>query len=854
MGEVYRARDKRLDRTVAIKVLPAELSGRTEMRQRLEREARTISSLSHPNICPLFDVGETADGSMYLVMEYLEGESLAERLGRGPMPLRQAIRVGMEIAAALDGAHRQQIVHRDLKPGNVMLTKAGVRLLDFGLAKPAATGSLLASDQDAPTLQQPSVTEEGTIVGTLHYMAPEQLEGKPADARSDIFAFGATLYEMLCGKRAFEATSRVGVVAKILHEEPEPLTGVPSALARVIEHCLKKDPDERWQTAGDIAIQLRGLGDASSEKADAVRPGSRRKWWPPVAALLLVALGVAGAIAWQRFRPRTSESRFTHVSLSTGLDQGLSIGEDNSALAVSPDGKFVVFAATGADGVQALYTRRFDSFEITRVPGTERALNALVSPDSTEIAFMTDGKLRRVSLAGGPSEVICDSGPSTGGSWGSDGMIVFNPMPAGPLFRVPAAGGEAVRLTSAPNTAMASYHPEAGVLLYVVEVDGKSFDDAEIVALSLETKQTKVVTRGTAPHYVPSAGQLVFARNGKVWSVNFDSKTMSASGTPVPVAEPVMIYPGTGQALFDVTPAGDVVFAPVDIRRIHRRLMQVDRGGVTKPLPFPPNLFESPRLSGDGRLLSVEMIGANNDVWMGDMARGTINRITTAKENLAPILSPDGRFVITSRLDHGPPNLTLIRTDGVGEPVTLLPAGRPRFAYSFSRDGRKVAFIEFLGDTRTDISLLDIAEKRAVPLFHSRFEESEPSLSPDGKWIAYVSDETGRAEVYVRAIESEGTKLRISTEGGTEPLWSRRGGELFYRKANALYAVDVATAGGLKTGEPKKLFEVPMNRRDVTRSYDVLPDDSGFVYVERADATRMNSINIVTNALDRRDR
>ena len=863
MGEVYRARDRRLDRIVAIKVLPAALSARPDLRQRLEREARTVSSLNHQHICTLYDVGETADGSAFLVMEYLEGESLAERLARGPMPVRQAIRFGAEIADALDRAHRQGIVHRDLKPGNVMITKSGVKLLDFGLAKLISGDIGLISDPNSPTVQQEKdVTAEGTIVGTLQYMAPEQLEGRVADARSDIFALGATLYEMLTGQRAFVAGSRAALIASILHSEPAPIASVapavPPQVARLVEHCLGKEPDDRWQTARDVAIQLRGMLEGSgSAETIAVPPHDRRRLLlRGGAALALALVGATAATLWQRGRGdgNGQQSRFTHTSLLLSADRRLSMAP-GAMIAVSPDGTKLAFIGQEGDDPPRIYVRRLDSFDVAPIAGSEDAVNCFFSPDSNEIGFASQGKLRRVSILGGAPETLADAGPAPGGSWGSDGMIVFNPTPGAALHRVPAAGGRPeLLMKSLPandSQPLPVYLPELGLLFHVREVDGKPYDEAEIVAISLETGERRVVAHGTAPKFVAKKSLLVFARGGKLWSVPFDVEKLRVRGMPVSVAEPVLIDPGDGQTVYDVTANGEIVYAPYDAARLRKRLMLVDRSGAAVPMPFPPGLYESPRLSGDGRMLMVEIMGANNDVWLGDMGRGTMSRLTSSWENLAPILSPDGKSVVVSRHHGSIPGLYLVRTDGAGEPRRLAPSEQPQFAFSWSGDGT-IAFVDSSqGNTNIELLRTDRPDE-VVPFLQSRFNETSPALSPDGRWIAYVSDETGVNEVYVRSTGAEGAKVRISTEGGREPLWSHSGRELFYRREDALMAVQVTMSPELTASAPVRLFSFPSSVRDITRSYDITPDDRRFVMIERAAAaSSMDAVNVVIGALDR---
>jgi serine/threonine protein kinase/Tol biopolymer transport system component len=856
MGEVYRARDTRLDRIVAVKVLPAALSAQSDLRQRLEREARTISSLAHAHICTLFDVGTTPDGATFLVMEHLEGESLAERISRGPVPFKQALRIGAEIAEALDAAHKRGIVHRDLKPGNVMLTKSGVKLLDFGLAKAVSGDGGVVSDPTSPTVQQQNdLTAEGHIVGTLQYMAPEQLEGHPTDGRTDIFALGATLYEMLSGRRAFHAASRAGLIAAILHEDPPPLTNVPPPVARLVAHCLMKDPDERWQTARDVAIQLRGAADVSGSETMAAPSKARGHLVRNAAiALALVAAGALIALIAQRSgKPaRSSPAAFSHLSIDLSpQDDRLALANEVT-LAISPDGEQVLFSAS-ENGRNRFYLRRTDSFEITPIAGTEDATTATFSPDGKQIAFAARGKLQRFELAGGTPEALADVGPVSGISWGSDGTLVLNLVPSGPLMSLPATGGPAVRVEAKgidDNLVLPDYEPEHNLLLAVREIQGKSFDESEIVALSLETHEPKVVARGTSPRFVASREELLFARAGRIWSVPFDAKKLELRGTPTMLIDGVLSFDGNGVSAFAVSDTGDIVYAPFSAQRFAMRLMLVGRDGRTEPLPFPPGQYQSPSLSADGHTLAIETLGANNDVWLGDLQRGTLNRLTSTQENLCPVISPDGRQLIVSRYHAASsfPRLHLLRTDGVGEPTRLGSArdGIAQFVTSWSHDGRLVAYTHH-DRGGVDVYLLSLADGgKETPLLTSRFDETAPALSPDGRWLAYASDETGASEIYVRSIADAGTKTRISTDGGTEPLWGHNGRELYYRRGDAVMSASVSLGSPTTAAAPVHLFDFPGHSRDVGKSWDVMPDDRHFVMIERsAAAGSMRTLHVV---------
>lgn len=844
MGEVYRAVDKRLDRVVALKVLPASKSSNAELRGRLQKEARTISSLNHPNICTLFDVGET-DGTTFLVMEYLEGESVAERLTRGALPPREVVSIALEICEALNRAHRQHIVHRDLKPANVMLTKSGVKLLDFGLAKMIEAGFVL--DSNAPTQAPP--TAQGTILGTLQYMAPEQLEGREVDARSDIFALGSTLYEMTTGRRPFDGPTQAAVITNILHQDPAPVlsfqTGVPPALARLIEQCLAKDADSRWQTARDIALQLRGIADspASGSLVARATPSSNsgRILERALFAALLLAFPFLFYWLGGRRSGAVSSDPFTHVSIVLPGKLHLAVDNDVGTIAVAPDGRTVVFAAAIGDEPPSLYVRRLGSFELSRLPKTEGAAGAFFSPDGASIGFLADNKLQKLRLDGGEVETVTSVGPTFGGSWGSDGKIVFSKAGSA-LFRIPSTGGNAEQLgpflLNGAQQGSPDYLASLGVVLYTSEVEGHSFDEANIVAFSIPTKRSVVVVHGgSGARYVESMKRLLFVRDRRIWAVPFDPKTMSTTGIAKPIIGPALMYPGSGAAIYDVSKRGDVFLYSTSDAILGRKLALKNRNGTTSFLPFEPRPFEAPHLSADGRRLSLELLGANNDAWMADLDRATLTRVTTARENLTPLISPDGKSIITSTIQAGVPNLYLHRTAESSTPEQLYPSPNPQFGYSWSRDGSRIAFTE-MENGDANISLLELSGKRRViPLVHTPFYDSEPAFSPDGLWIVYVSDDTGRKEVYARRIQGSGERIRISLNGGSEPLWSPTGKEIFFREGNAIMAANVTpeSSGEFRIDTPHKLFDTRMGSRTVSRSYDVMPDGNRFVVLERSD-------------------
>jgi len=864
MGEVYRATDTRLARTVAIKILPPHLSRNAELRNRFEREARAISSLNHANICTLYDVGEATpfpagEAVSYLVMEYLEGESLASRIARGPLPLAQVKRIGVEIAEALAKAHRQGIVHRDLKPGNVMLTRSGVKLLDFGLAKildkPDERPVL---SPDAPTKQ--TLTATGTILGTLQYMSPEQLEGDVADARSDIFALGATLCEMTTGQRPFSGTSQASLIASILREDPVSLRSLrkdtPAMLERTIAICLAKDPDERWQTAHDVALHLR-LMETSEDNTPATTFG-RRPAIPLLAAVALAAAGIAALGMWMLL-PRFDASprkRLLSIILPLPLPRAPHVG--TNGFDISADGARLVYI--GNDGRrQRLYLRLLESSEVKAIEGTDDASMPFFSPDGNSIGFFAKGRIRRVSLDGSSSAILAEAPFPVGGSWGDDGIIVFAPSPASGIMSVPARGGAARTLVE-PDTGKgeAAFNspetlPGGKVILFTAEKEGKGWDQAAILAWNTEKREKKLIIDGaTSPKYLPS-GQLLFHRAGRVMSVALDLQSLQTRGEPQPLVDRVVAHPGTGVGFYDASRDGTIVYLEGSSAFFDLQPVWYDRSGNRRPFALPARPYIHPRLSPDEQRIAFEVMGANDDIWIYHEARGTLSRLTTASENLYPEWSPDGTKLVVSKFDAGGvPNLFVHYLDGSRQDELLVRSSRAQFPTSWAGSGR-IAFSEETEENEQDIYLLDRASgSRPIPFLVTSFNEGFAAISPDGVWIAYVSDESGQTEVYARR-GSGGDKIQISLAGGTDPVWAKDGREIFFRDGKTLYAVQVSKAAANPFGAPRALFQAAFENGQTSPNYDVSRDGKRFLVVERSErADDIVRLNVLLGATTER--
>src|SRR5262252_8016802 len=859
MGEVYRAQDTRLERTVAIKILPAHLSCDQVHKQRFEREAKTISGLNHPHICVLYDVGHQ-DGIDYLVMECVEGETLEKRLEKGPLPLEQVLKYGAQIAEALDKAHRSSVVHRDLKPGNIMLTSSGAKVLDFGLAKPA-TPVLTGATLSAAT-PHTAITEEGTIVGTFQYMSPEQVEGKELDGRSDIFSLGAVLYEMVTGKRAFEGKSHLSVASAILEKEPPAISSIkplaPPVLDHAVRKCLAKSADERWQSASDLASELKWISEAGMSSGTHAAATTRKglvSWAYAVAAAVAATLAVAGLLLWRG--QSTRDESVLRLTITRPEAEPIHVGY-GPALALSPDGRRIVFVvAHGAD--TQLVLRDLSSFDGKLIPGTEGATTPFFSPDGEWLAFMAPGKIKKIPVNGGAAIDVTDvpsfTGSTIGGTWLADGTIVFNSGMTAGLVRVPASGGtaEAVNRPDDKKEMAWEWWPEAlsgGDVLFTKR-SGEGPGESSIAVVSLKTGKCKtVVEKGEYAHYAPG-GRIVYLQNGVLLAVPFDERKVEVTGPAEPVLEGVRYTP-LSYAQFAIAANGTFAYIPGAAKDLHNTLVTVDRSGREQPLKAPPRGFEDMDLSPDGRLLALTVIGGQQwNVWIYDLRQGSLNRLTFEGDNRDPMWSADGKRVIYASTRNGRRGLYWKAVSGTGGEEQLLDSPRQLFPTSVTSDGKYLIYVSGAWEDTAAIYALPLQGKRTPQVLFKQRSLANGKVSPSGKWIAYESAESGRTEVYVRRFSAGAEKWQVSTEGGSHALWSRDGGELYFRSSGPKGAMVMSTTIGkgeeFTFSPPRALFRFGCVEAGA-HDYGVMSNGQKIVCIKEPEAeTKATQVNVVLN-------
>ena len=846
MGEVYRARDTRLGRDVAIKILPEHLSSSPDLRERFEREARSISSLNHPRICTLHDIGHQ-DGIDFLVMELLEGNSLAERLKKGPLPLKEALKIGMEVSEALEVAHRAGIIHRDLKPGNIMLTKSGAKLMDFGLAK--AVVAELEAGTNAPllsaakTMSGPSpmspLTTAGQIVGTIQYMSPEQIEGKPADARSDLFALGAVLYEMATGKRAFEGKSQISVASAILEKEPEPISAIqpltPPTFEHVVNTCLAKNPDDRFQSARDVRLELKWSADGPQSGSTTAAPieNPKRSYIPWLVAALAFALAAAAA-ARIHFQPTQVPAPRARWVIEPPEKSTIHVtGDQPGSVAVSPDGQRVAFAAVDANGKQEVWVRPLDGLVATVVPGTEGGYFPFWSPDGNSLGFFSNRQLKRVSLDGGRAVPLCEVGLGRGASWSQQGIILFVPETNGPLYRISASGGTPAPVTQVDSSQHDSHRwpqflPDGEHFLFFANGhnDLSHVHDGVYVG-SLDDKSSKLVLHSKT-NAAYASGHLLFLNESTLMAQAFDVTRLELTGEPVVAQEGVEADWGTWSAIFSASQNGVLAFAPTSTNS-GNRLTWFSREGKALGVVGDLGRYLSLSLSPDGRVAAVEHSQPHHQIWLYDLQRNTSSQFTFGDfANASPIWSSDGKEIVFTSDRNGHLDLYRKSISGSAGETVMVQSPASKYPIDLSHDGKFLLFMESKQGKNALWVMPTAGQEPARLLVKDPFYLSDGSFSPDGQWVAYTSREQGGDHTFVMPVFGTGTKHQISFKGSTlYPLWRKDGRAIVYVDDQGyMIETDVTLHNSeLSVGATRTLFRGnPEDLSTASRAYDIAPD------------------------------
>jgi eukaryotic-like serine/threonine-protein kinase len=855
MGEVYRAKDTRLDRTVAIKVLPT--SDNADHRARFAREARAISTLSDPHICSLYDVGQQ-DGIDFLVMEFLQGETLAEKLLKGPLPGDQVLQFGIEIAGALHKAHKEGIIHRDLKPGNIMLTKSGIKLLDFGLAKMQEASESSQAISQLGT-EQADLTVEGAILGTIPYMSPEQLESKTLDVRTDIFSFGAVLYEMATGRRAFSGKSKASLITAILRDEPQSVSIVQptavSGLDYVVKTCLNKDPDLRWQSAEDIVHALNWIKEGSQISERSQPKKSNLIYW------IIASLFAASLLTFLSLEFQKPKGKLSSITFQIPSPPGTTFGGPATApsLAISPDGTKVAFVAAYENKIQTLWIRDLNSLNARSLAGTEGAYYPFWSPDGQYVAYSSPGKISKVNPNGGPSQFLY-KGVNRGGTWSNQGNLLFGSSAFFGIVELSSERNSALEVTKPDHSKFEAGHswpsflPDGQRFLYFVLSGGK--DGNKVYAAEIGSGKTKLLfSEANSFAAFSQPGYLLFVRGDSLMAQRFDPKSLEFLGETFIVAANIGSYDDagpTGYAPFSVSNNGVLAFGRVP--KIQSQPVWVDRTGKEISIAGPVGKYSEPALSPDEKQVSIEMITeGETDIWLIETSRSIPTRFTNNNAGRASIWSPDGKEVIYISEAHGGIDFYARRSDGSGEERPILQSTVPKIPDDLSRDGHYLVYEVSDQKTGDDLWILPIiGNGKSVPFLVTEHNETNARFSPDGQWIAFTSDESGQLEVYIQAFGNHTGKWRVSSNGGRMPRWRADGKELFYVVGDSQFmAVPIEISKTLKIGNPVPLFRTPLAELGVTdqnrTEYDVSADGKRFLINKRIEETTSSFITVVTN-------
>jgi eukaryotic-like serine/threonine-protein kinase len=848
MGEVYRAKDPRLQREVAIKVLNASFSQDQDRLRRFEQEAQAAGALNHPNVLSVFDIG-TFDGSPYLVSELLEGETLRTKLAGGALPQRKAIDYALQMARGLSAAHEKGIVHRDLKPENLFITKDGrLKILDFGLAK--LTQKDVPEDQLTQLPTTPG-TEPGIILGTMGYMSPEQVRGKTADHRSDIFSFGTILYEMLTGKKAFRGDSAADTMSAILHKDPLDSTqhdsGVSPALTRIISHCLEKDPEQRFHSASDVGFYLESLSNLSEPTSPAAliqpRPRARIHFWQILSAVLLAGL-IALGIAYSRILQKPVRT----VRTSIELPPNWRIDDFRNGLALSPDGRTLLFTAQ-SQGKETIWIRDLDKLAAQPLPGIENAWYPFWSPDSKFVGFFQENKLKKIDLSGGPSETICDAPDGRGGAWNQDGTIVFSPSPFGPLQKVSAAGGTPVPVTTAPKSDVTHrfpyFLPDGRHFIYTVSSSADRAASGIYVGSLDSSANTKLLPDQSNAIYQPP-GYLVFVRNGILMAQKFDSKSLMMKEQAFRINQQRVVF---GKlrffGFFTMSPDGTLAYL-ADVNP-QSKLIWVDLSGKQVGVLGDPGYYEAVAISPDGSKTALERFNVDtqdSDIWIYDNSRNTATRFTYQPGSYDVLAwSPDGNRLAYSTNRDSVNGIYVKNVDGTAAETLLVRSDFHKTPTAWSTDGQLLAYDEQRPQGNLQLFLYRFSDHTSIPFSNNRFSEMSAQFSPNGRWIGYISDSSGKIEVYVRPLSGPGL-WQISTNGGTGLRWSGDGKRLYYLDPNKkIMVVEVKDGPNFEFSPPQELFSLPRTVTDL----DITPDGKRLLIVSSLSDTQTTAITLVLN-------
>jgi serine/threonine-protein kinase len=859
MGEVYRAHDSSLGRDVAIKILPAVWLIDEERRARFDREARTLASLNHPHIGAIYGV-EEVDHSRALVLELVEGPTLADRLVTGALPLREALLIASQIADALDAAHQSGIVHRDLKPANIKIRTDGqVKVLDFGLAKAAGIGTPGHETQAATANAN---TEEGVILGTVGYMSPEQARGAPVDKRTDVWAFGCVLYEMLTGHAAFARRTSSDSIAAILEHEPDWRTlpaSTPPAIVRLLQRCLEKDVGPRLRDIGDARSEIdeaRSDLSSSSRATRAPHPALASRRWPLIVATAAVVSAVlAGIVVWMlKPAPLVRGTPLARVTLT--LPAGDTLGEFDLPLAISPDGRTIAYAASRGDKASQLFVRTLDSDEAKPLADTEGAYSPFFSPDGRWIGFFAVGRLKKVLASGGGSTTLCDAPYAMGGAWARDDTIYFSPINTAGIWRVAAGGGTPRQFSQVNRQRGEVSHRFPQVLddgktvLFTVWT-GPGWDEKHLALQNGDEDHRQILQGASTARYLRS-GHIVYAKAGALVAVPFDLARREVTGPPIALVDRASEVESEA-AQYAVSDSGTLVSVPGHAAHFERRLVWVHRDGTVEQTSAPPMAYTDPSVSPDGRLAAVSIQGPTQTLWIYDFARSTMTTLPSNGSSQAPSWTPDGTRLVYRGTRAGYRNLYWRSADGAGDEERLTTSDTLQTPSLLARDGVHLPFTDTGANTSQDVWMLDLRQQPRVPqaVIATRFSEAAGPLSPDGRWLAYLSDESGRVELYLRAFPAGGGKIAISKDGASEPRWSRDGRELFYRNGDKLMAVTIGAGASPQPGSPHVLFEGRYQLTDTgAGGYDVAADGRFLMIQPTAPNDSPSRINVVLGWLD----